>query len=67
MKFTKVVKADENFNEREFNLKMKAVSKFYDAIEEVIFHYKKMGLSKEAIFEALEEASTRNEDTFDEL
>lgn len=67
MKFTKVIKADENFNEREFNLKMKAVSKFYDVIEEVIFHYKKMGLSKEAIFEALEEASTRNEDTFDDL
>lgn len=67
MKFKKLVKADENFDEREFNLKMKAVSKFYDVIEEVIFHYKKMGLSKEAIFEALEEASTRNEDTFDEL
>ena len=67
MKFTKIVKADENFNEREFNLKTKATSRFYDDLLVPVLHYKKMGLSKEKIFEALEEATIRMEDFFDEI
>lgn len=65
MKFK--IKADENSNEREFNLRNKAVSRLYDDMLVGVFHYKKMGLSKEAIFEALEEATIRLEDVFDEI
>lgn len=65
MKFTKVVKADENFDQEKFDLIDNATHTFYDKIEGVASYFSKLGLSKKEIFEALLEAENRLEDIFD--
>lgn len=66
MKFTKLVKA-EDFDAKKEQVKFNAVSSFYKGIEGAAHYYKKEGLSKEEIFAALEEATIRLQDVFDEI
>ena len=67
MKFKKLVKADENFDEEKFELVDNATHTFYDKIEGVAVYFKKLGLSQKEIMEALLEAENRLEDAFDEI
>lgn len=67
MKFQKLVKADENFDQEKFDLIDNATHTFYDKIEGVAAYFKKLGLSEKEVIEALQEAETRLEDVFDEL
>lgn len=67
MKFKKLVKADENFNQKKFDTIDDATHSFYNGLEGTAYYYKHHGLSKEEIMQALEEATMRMEDAFDEL
>ena len=67
MKFKKLVKADENFDEEKFELVDNATHTFYDKIEGVATYFKKLGLSQKEIMEALLEAENRLEDVHDEI
>lgn len=75
MKFTKVIKADENFWSKE-NLKFNLVSDIFKAIEDVMNHkqhgaykvsFKDGIITKEDILSAIEEASIRFEEVIDEI
>ena len=66
MQFKKLVKA-EDFDAKKEQVKFDAVSSFYKGIEGAAHYYKKEGLSKEEIFAALEEATIRLEEAFDEI
>lgn len=63
MAFVKLVKADED-KFKQYNY---ALSSFYKALEGNAVYYKKEGLSKEDIMAAIEEATIRLEDVFDEI
>lgn len=67
MKFTKVIKADEDFDQKKFDTIDDATRSFYNGLEGTAYYYKHRGLSKEEIMQALEEAKIRMEDAFDEL
>lgn len=66
MKFKKLVKA-EDFDAKKEQIKFYAVSSFYKGLEGTAYYYKKEGLSKEDILAALEEATIRLEEIFDEI
>lgn len=66
MKFKKLVKA-EDFDAKKEELRDYATHMFYKALEGTVYYNKKEGLSKEEIFSALEEATIRLEEAFDEL
>ena len=65
MKFQKLVKAD--FDAKKEKLKDYAVHSFYGGLEGTAHYYKKEGLSKEDILSALEEATIRLEEAFEEI
>ena len=67
MKFKKLVKADENFDENKFNKIDEATHSIYKSLEGYYNFYKVRGLSKEDILSAIEEASIRLEEAADDL
>lgn len=44
-----------------------AINSFYKALEGTVYYYKKEGMTKEDILSALEEATIRLEEAFDEI
>ena len=65
MKFTKVIKADENFDAIKEQLIDKATHNFFGEMEKVAKRYATLWLSKEQILQALREAEVRFEDDID--
>lgn len=65
MKFTKVIKADENFDAIKEQLIDKATHNFFNEMEKVAERYATLGLSKEEILQALSEAEVRFEEDVD--
>ena len=62
MACVKLVKAEDNYKQYDY-----AVHSFYKALEGNAIYYKKEGLSKEDILAAIEEATIRLEESFDEI
>lgn len=63
MKFKKL--AENTFDEAQFALKDKATHHFFNSLEKVADSYVKIGLNKETIMEALNEAVLRFEEDAD--
>lgn len=70
MKFTKVIKADENFDKNIEQLKFNLTSDFFKALDATLAKYIKLWddgkLSKEDILSCLEEACLRFQEAADD-
>lgn len=65
MKFK--IKAENVFNESMEQLRLESVHRFYKPLEKLVEEYKKLGMSKEDILSAIEEAKFRLEEDFEEI
>lgn len=65
MKFK--VKAENVFDESMEQLRLESVHRFYKPLEKLVEEYKKLGMSKEDILSAIEEAKFRLEEDFEEI
>lgn len=65
MKFK--VKAENVFNESMEQLRLESVHRFYKPLEKLVEEYKKLGMPKEDILSAIEEAKFRLEEDFEEI
>jgi len=65
MKFK--IKAENVFDESMEQLRLQSVHRFYKPLEKLVEEYKKLGMSKEDILSAIEEAKFRLEEDFEEI
>ena len=67
MKFVKILKAENVFDESMEQLRLQSVHRFYKSLEKLVEEYKKLCMSKEDILSAIEEAKFRLEEDFEEI
>lgn len=65
MKFK--VKSENVFDKSMEQLRLESVHRFYKPLEKLVEEYKKLGMSKEDILSAIEEAKFRLEEDFEEI